>query len=67
MRIAEDLGNEMFVPYIETVMEEHKKQPNYFLKEEQDNSALWDRVNKLWNRNMEFVEILHEIESIKDG
>ena len=64
--MAEDLKKEMFIPYIETVMEEHRRDPNYNSTED-DNSYLWDKVNKTWQRNLEFADILSEIASIKDG
>ena len=66
VRMAEDLKKEMFIPYIETVMEEHRRDPNYNSTED-DNSYLWDKVNKTWQRNLEFADILSEIASIKDG
>ena len=65
MRMAQDLGQEMFVPYIEVVMDEHKQDPGYRL--EQNNEPLWDKVNSMWNKNMEFIDILNDFQAIKDG
>ncbi len=64
IRIAKSERDNVFITYVSVVMEEYRSDPNY--KEEKDNSNLWEKVNEIWNRNLEFEEILVEIESVKE-
>ena len=45
-------------------MDEYKFDPTYHDKN--DKTELWHRVNEVWDRNLEFKEILLQIETIKD-
>lgn len=45
VRMAEDLGSDMFETYIQVVMDEYKNDPDY--KSANDNSSLWENVNKI--------------------
>jgi hypothetical protein len=45
-------------------MDEYKADPSYHEKD--DKTELWHRVNEIWDRNLEFKDILLQIESIKD-
>lgn len=65
IKMAEVLKEDTFEKYLEVVMEENKS--SFFYNNGNDNSDLWGRVNEIWNRNLEFNDILCEIESIKDG
>lgn len=65
MRIAEEMREGVFEHYVTVVMDEYKNDLSY--KEKNDNSSLWSTVNQQWNRNMDFKQILLEMESIKEG
>lgn len=65
VKMAEVFKQDTFEKYLEVVMEENKSA--FFYKSDKDNSDLWGQVNEIWNRNLEFNDILREIESIKDG
>lgn len=65
IRMSKELEDQTFKEYINVIMDEYKSDPNY--KEQEDNGELWKKVNSIWHRNLEFEELLTEIESIKDG
>lgn len=59
------LKDDVYAEYVRVVMEEY--QNDFFYKDENDKGDLWGRVNEIWDRNLEFNDILAEIQSIKDG
>lgn len=64
IRISNELKENSFETYIQTIMDEHKNNPEY--ADPESRKELWSSVNKIWNRNMEFKEILSSMESVKD-
>lgn len=64
IKIANEMKEDTYETYVSVVMEEYRNNPNYVI--EKDNADLWGKVNEIWNRNLEFKEILVEIESIKE-
>ena len=65
IRIAEEMKENTYEHYVSVVIDEYQNDLNY--KEKNDNSSLWSTVNQQWNRNMDFKQILLDMESIKDG
>lgn len=58
------MKGDSFETYITVVMDEYKADPSYHEKD--DKTELWNRVNEIWDRNLEFKDILLQIESIKE-
>lgn len=63
-RIASEMKGDSFETYITVIMDEYKADPSYHEKD--DKTELWNRVNEIWDRNLEFKDILLQIESIKE-